>query len=479
MANNLSYQQARKIRKTGFTDLFVDQLAQKNTGVFGAVGKTLSLRTSARIKGYKEKFDPLNIAKFLTFGSKLGPALYGKIMGRSQKDIDYFTNRTRAIKGGNNTADRIGPSPDTGMQGINEQLAKIYQFLKSTREDDTRHAELMSNTEEEQNTEKQRRHRELMETLKKLVGNLGGTTQIVSTPTAEPQTNYYGILMKMIKGLQDAVASILKQLLDLWNSIRILDKLRKILPWLTRFAANPALIIPFLIGGGIYLAFNNIEENKAKIKKAAEEGNVEDLKKYLRAGLGDEAFMYAGEQDLVEAELRRANTPKALEALDRISTEGPTRTRKQLYQQGLAEQGFFPRGDTFRNFRGEEPNIEQKRKAEEYQKRKFQEQTDRISSTLPRNPNPYIPPFMPGAMTFEEQDVTPPPVDIGQLSQNNQELNYPIASSNFGPDTQMAKATTVNNLNSPTQNKGLNPSQIAVRNPENTYRNLIEQSVAA
>ena len=69
MPTNLNYQQARRVRNSKWTDLFVDQLVDK--GVVGAVGKTISLKTKAKIKGIKEKFDPLNIAKFMTFGSKI------------------------------------------------------------------------------------------------------------------------------------------------------------------------------------------------------------------------------------------------------------------------------------------------------------------------------------------------------------------------------------------------------------------------
>jgi len=64
--NKLNYQQARRIRKSKFSDMVLDQLAQKDTGVLGALGKTISLRSQARIKGFKEKFDPLNIVRFMT-----------------------------------------------------------------------------------------------------------------------------------------------------------------------------------------------------------------------------------------------------------------------------------------------------------------------------------------------------------------------------------------------------------------------------
>ncbi len=54
MATDLNYQKARRIRNTGFFDLLSDQLAGDTT-IRGALRKTISLRTQAKIKGIKEK----------------------------------------------------------------------------------------------------------------------------------------------------------------------------------------------------------------------------------------------------------------------------------------------------------------------------------------------------------------------------------------------------------------------------------------
>ena len=65
---SINYQQARRIRNTGLMDLFADQLLYSKS-ITGAIGKTISLKSRARIKRITEAFDPLNIAKTLTFGS--------------------------------------------------------------------------------------------------------------------------------------------------------------------------------------------------------------------------------------------------------------------------------------------------------------------------------------------------------------------------------------------------------------------------
>jgi hypothetical protein len=96
MDNQLNYQQAKSVRNRSIKDLIADELI-RGKGLGGAIGGAIGLKSQARMKGIKEKFDPLNIVKFLTFGSRLGPALYGKLFGRSRKDIEYFTGRASPI----------------------------------------------------------------------------------------------------------------------------------------------------------------------------------------------------------------------------------------------------------------------------------------------------------------------------------------------------------------------------------------------
>jgi hypothetical protein len=167
MATNLDYQRARRIRNTGFADLLSDQLAGDTT-IRGAIGKTISLKTQSKIKGIKEKFDPLNIAKFLTGGSSLGPALLGKLTGRSEKDIQYFSGRMRPIRE-RGTASRIGREPGTGMsEGVNEMLRKIYYLMQITRERDLQRSDTELNFAEEKKLEDEKRHKELLKVLSKL-----------------------------------------------------------------------------------------------------------------------------------------------------------------------------------------------------------------------------------------------------------------------------------------------------------------------
>ena len=134
---NLSYNEAKSLRQSGFSGILSDTLLSDN-GIASSVGKSISLSTRASLLGLKEKFDPLNIARGLTGGSNIGPALLGKIMGRSSDDIKYFTGQSKTYS---KTASQKSKSPfylytvNRGMLPIrtNDSLAtclnKLYNLI--------------------------------------------------------------------------------------------------------------------------------------------------------------------------------------------------------------------------------------------------------------------------------------------------------------------------------------------------------------
>jgi hypothetical protein len=184
----INYQQARRIRGTSLSDLFADQLMQQDTGVLGALGKTISLKARARVKGYKEKFDPLRIAKFLTFGSSIGPALYGKLRGRSQDDIKYFTGRSRPIFESKNKAEKIKnvPGGSADLTPINDMLVKIYRYMETSHDSDVKRKELENNKKEENDLEEAKRHKQFMEALAKLTGSKSTATKLPPPKDGSP-----------------------------------------------------------------------------------------------------------------------------------------------------------------------------------------------------------------------------------------------------------------------------------------------------
>lgn len=475
MADNLNYQQARRIRKTKFSDLYLDALSQKGTGVVGALGKVISLRTQAKTKGIKEKFDPLNIVKFLTFGSRLGPALFGKLTGRSQKDIDYFTGRARHVTGGNNTAERIKGTGLGDDQGMNEQLAKIFSFLKSSRDDDVRLREQAKNHEEEIDMEKNRRHKELVKTLEKLMRQINGTSTVVTAKKEEGPS--------LLDGILSSFRNMMNQIKELWDSLKEFGAIRNVIPWLARMAMNPAIIIPALVVGGIWYAIKKFKDNDEELKAAAAKGDIETIRQKLTNATGDETAMYANQDELVKNELRKANTPESLAALKKMEEGERPKTSQDKYDQFLADRGYY-KSMGYKNLKGEMVPDDLKKAAEEYASGKTVKPgpsfvwPDQASATATpaKESAPSDQNLRPTMQNDPRLNPVPTPSsgNVSNLIDKNIELNLPNIPDIAGGSIKKI----VNNLTS--QNKersGLRPSQISVRNDEPTYVDLINSTL--
>jgi hypothetical protein len=133
----MDYQKAKDIREKSFSDMMVKSLTQGD-GIRESFSKTISEKTQARVKGFKQAFDPMQIAKTLTFGSNIAPALLGSLTGRSSKDIKFFSGKKRKSKADFSGLDNSvsGVSKDTdGSKKIIEVLGLIYRELDRAEED--------------------------------------------------------------------------------------------------------------------------------------------------------------------------------------------------------------------------------------------------------------------------------------------------------------------------------------------------------
>lgn len=197
----MNYQQAKEIRAKSYISGITEKLIAGH-GLASSIGKTISEKSKARNVGFKEKLDPLNIIKFMTGGSKLAPALLGRMMGRSQQDIKYFAgNKTRED---NRTATKIDKL-ETDNQ-ILDTLFKIYEYMKKTHDDEVSQREKITNFREEQQLEKQKRHKELIAAI---TGNK--TTKVTATPIKEPEkeTGLFGAIFNTVASMiADAVKSV-------------------------------------------------------------------------------------------------------------------------------------------------------------------------------------------------------------------------------------------------------------------------------
>jgi hypothetical protein len=154
----MEYQKAKDIRSKSFGDLMTDKMLA-DQGIGASLKSVISEKTKAKITGIKQTFDPLNMAKFVTGGSNLAPALLGKILGRSKQDVKFFTGKTRK---GRDTASKLGPTESGDFNGI---LYNIENLLKTSMEEDKLQRDKENTFAEEKEAERLRRHKELIEAL--------------------------------------------------------------------------------------------------------------------------------------------------------------------------------------------------------------------------------------------------------------------------------------------------------------------------
>ena len=174
----MNYQEAKEIRQTRLRDLISENLVSGDTNIKESFKKAISDKSKAKVKGIKETFDPLNIAKFLTGGSKLGPALLGRLTGRSQEDINYFTDTP------NKKVNKVDEK-ETPILGI---LNKIYTFMNKNYQDDIRRRELENNYLEEKALEEKKRHDLLLKTLKDLMKRIASPRKAEKEKEPEPES---------------------------------------------------------------------------------------------------------------------------------------------------------------------------------------------------------------------------------------------------------------------------------------------------
>ena len=168
----MNYYDAAKIRKKGFANLMTDKLAS-GQGVISSFRGTMSDRSKANSLAMKERFDPMNIAKFLTGGGKLAPAIVGRLMGRSKEDIGYFTGKKQyqyTPRQSSYWQKWNNPSMG-GSKRATELLEKIVSFMEKTREEDIKEQDILDSFNELNEYMKADNHKEVVNVFKEAIKN--------------------------------------------------------------------------------------------------------------------------------------------------------------------------------------------------------------------------------------------------------------------------------------------------------------------
>lgn len=249
----MSYEEAAKIRKSGLSDLIASKL-MSDQSIGEALKTSIDMKIKARAKGLKEKFDILNIARIMTGGSGLGPALIGKLLGREREDVEYFAKtkgkRSKKDKASPASIKSIAPSLKPVEENKEESplfttigpgrivpvrrrdsaaniLAKLYNLLKKSYEDKKLESELNEDFAQERKIENEAKHKELIRALLGLKltkdmlaspdedggGLLGGIAAIAGTEVGEKGLAKIGkkgaekVAVKSVKKTAERVAA--------------------------------------------------------------------------------------------------------------------------------------------------------------------------------------------------------------------------------------------------------------------------------
>jgi GH24 family phage-related lysozyme (muramidase) len=171
--NGAERQRLKEIREKGF-------LANIREGAIE--GKSLKQSISegfkAKVVGIQEKFNPLNIAKSLV--GKTGATLLGKTFGVSKDNLKYFLG-DKKVSMAPSSGRKLG-NIDTAFyttvsegqrarvrknDGVADVGSKLFNLVKNHYEQKKLQLELDRNFEKETHDEEERRHKELIEKIKK------------------------------------------------------------------------------------------------------------------------------------------------------------------------------------------------------------------------------------------------------------------------------------------------------------------------
>lgn len=469
MYKNMTYQQARRIRNQSISSVLADQLIM-GAGYGAAIKQTASAKFNAKLSGIKEKFDPLNIIKFMTGGSRLGPAILGKMLGRSRKDIEYFTGQARPVQ---YRGPKIGKSPSgeggEGLGAAGGVLRDILTLLQKTHDDNMNIREKENNLLEGRKHEEDRRHNDLM----KALGSKGAT----ATPVKTTEGN--SIFDNILKTVQDMIDSAMK-------AFEWVKSLAQYGPKLLTFLSSPlflGLLGMAAAGYGLWKLADYFAKNTSNMKaldptEAAnilrngsqrdidKAGGREALTEIIKAGpkKAEEILSRGDQKEIIaaggEAKLKAtvaAGEVAVPEARDAMKEMAPEVTPKAKYAgNGLAKAS---------------KEIDWDKKFGAYYDASSGKRKDLVGQPA-KQESPAAPAVAPAPKPSAPPPVTVTPKSAEVSSKTRENLN-------LGLDAKVVNktdTTTNNNVINNTKNEKRKIEMPSVRNPEETFARLIYNS---
>jgi len=328
--NKMSYREAAKLRERGFFGGITEGLVDKK-----GIGRSISDSFKAKAVGIKEKFDPMNMAKMM--GGKLGAGLYGKVMGRSQEDMEYFTGmrgkKSKAKGSGGDKSTKVDES-DPMLNKVSDgersklkkgdalatALGKLYNLIKLQNVEEGKQFKTKKKDAKKDEKRKQKWHAEIIEALtgKKYVKSTSSKVKNAGGGIFDFITNLIGEITSSIAAIKNAIGPIL----DILKS-SVLSVLRGVMtlfggPLLPILAFGTAAAIAgyLLVEGSEYLS-KLIKENMSDLKTGVTAQQAADILK-----TNDEKFIKdsGGKEHLEEIIMGgAARAQKILDSGDKIA----------------------------------------------------------------------------------------------------------------------------------------------------------------
>jgi hypothetical protein len=207
----MEYKKASEIRNTGLLSLIAKNKFEKEKGLGAAIGSAISDKFKAKATGIKEKFDPLNIVRGITgkgtFG-KIATTIAGRALGKSEKDISYFGGYTRKSKlhQHDTNISYMEDDVDNGQTSsgpVVGVLTQMYEFMQKTHEVDKKETEIQQAFLEEQSSDAETRHKELIKAIKSYMKVPKG-----EKPDKEDGGGIFDWIMNIINKIKDGIMEI-------------------------------------------------------------------------------------------------------------------------------------------------------------------------------------------------------------------------------------------------------------------------------
>jgi len=168
------YKKAKRIQRTGFLNQIAGKLLGDEKQSLGdALKESISEKAKATLTGYRESLDPLSILNRITGDSALAVVLVGRMLGRSEEDIEYFSGISPGKKKKKNPL-KVEKAytqvrPIRRNEPFADALGKLYPLYQQIIENEKLESELKKDFNKQDEELREQRHKEILNVLKGVV----------------------------------------------------------------------------------------------------------------------------------------------------------------------------------------------------------------------------------------------------------------------------------------------------------------------